>query len=383
MQETRFSSARILVVDDEPDNVRVLLKVLAAAGYTNVVGTTDPTKVQGLYRETDPDLILLDLHMPDLDGIAVLGQLRAEAGAHTYLPVLVLTADASQEARRRALAAGAKDFVAKPFSVDEVLLRIHNLLETRYLHREITEQNQILERRVEERTAELDGAHLDTLERLALAAEFRDDETGRHTERVGEAAALLGAALGLPDEELFLIRRAAPLHDVGKIAIPDAVLRKAGSLTSDEWEAMKTHAVMGAQILSGGRSLVIRLAEEIARFHHEQWDGNGYPEGRAGEAIPPAARLVMVADVFDALTSDRVYRKAWPAEDVLKYIREYAGRRFDPEIAALCENDDIRRGLLAIRQGSALAKPDRYRAATAAPVVLQRTPGGAALRSHI
>ncbi len=218
-------------------------------------------------------------------------------------------------------------------------------------------------------TADLDGAYLDTLERLSLAAEFRDDETGRHTERVGEAAALLGAALGLAEEDLFLIRRAAPLHDVGKIAIPDAVLRKPGSLTSDEWEIMKGHATMGVQILSGGRSRVIQLAEEIAWFHHEQWDGNGYPEGRAGAEIPLAARVVMVADVFDALTSDRVYRKAWPAAEVLAYIQQYAGRRFDPQIGALCLRDDVRGGLLAIRQAAdrGQASPSRLVSAAALP----------------
>lgn len=363
MRENRFAAARILIVDDEQSNVRALDRLLRAAGYTNIVATMDPAQVQGLYR--DHDLVLLDLHMPELDGVAVLERLRADASPNTFLPVLVLTGDASRDARKRALAAGAKDFVTKPFEMDEVLLRIHNLLETSRLHREITAQNQALERRVAERTAELDDAHLETLERLALAAEFRDDETGRHTERVGETAALLGAALGLPDEELFLLRRAAPLHDVGKIAIPDAVLRKPGPLTGEEWEIMKGHAVMGAQILSGGRSRVIRLAEEIARFHHEQWDGNGYPEGLAGEAIPLAARVVMVADVFDALTSDRVYRKAWAPADVLAYIKEYAGRRFDPRIAALCEKSETRRRLLAIRKGAA-APAERQRAASAA-----------------
>jgi putative two-component system response regulator len=350
MAESPFAEARILIVDDEETNVRALARILRAAGYTKVLSTTDPTVVSRLYRDQDPDVVLLDLHMPKLDGFAVLQQLRAAAGPQAYVPVLVLTGDSSAEARRRALSAGAKDFLTKPFEVGEVLLRIRNLLETRYLHREITTQNQLLEQRVRQRTGELEGAYLDTLERLAIAAEFRDDETGRHTERVGEVAAMLGSALGLPEEDLFLIRRAAPLHDVGKIGIPDAVLRKPGPLTGEEWEIMKTHATIGARILAGGRSRVVQLAEEIALHHHEQWDGEGYPAGVSGEAIPLPGRLVMVADVYDALTSDRVYREAWPPEKVLAYINQYAGRRFDPRIAALCERPGVRRMLLGIRE---------------------------------
>jgi len=349
-ESNRFTDARILVVDDEETNVHALTRILRASGYGNVISTTDPVAVVGLYLEHDPDVVLLDLHMPKLDGLGVLQQLRSAAGPQAYVPVLVLTGDYSPEARRRALSEGAKDFLTKPFEVGEVLLRIRNLLETRYLHREITTQNHLLEERVRQRTVELEGAYLDTLERLASAAEFRDDETGRHTERVGEVAALLGSALDLPEEDLFLIRRAAPLHDVGKIGIPDAILRKPGPLTSEEWEVMKTHATIGARILSGGRSRVVQLAEEIALYHHEQWDGEGYPAGVAGEAIPLPGRLVMVADVYDALTSDRVYREAWPAEKVLAYIRQYAGKRFDPRIAALCDRSDVRWMLHDIRE---------------------------------
>ena len=352
MRESRYADARILVVDDEKANVRALSRILDVAGYRSVVTTTDAAAVRGLCRECDPDLVLLDLHMPGLDGIAVLEQLRAAAIPQSHLPVLMLTGDSSAASRRRALAAGATDFVTKPFEVDEVLLRIHNLLETRYLHREITIQNQVLEMRVRERTAELQDAQLDTLERLALAAEFRDDETGRHTERVGEIAALLATMLKLPEEEVFLIRRAAPLHDVGKIGIPDAILRKPGPLTAEEFERMQAHTTIGARLLSGGRSRVVRMAEEIALTHHEQWSGTGYPRGLVGEAIPLVGRLVMVADVFDALSSDRVYRAAWAPERVLSYIEQYADERFDPRIVALCRVPKVRAALLAIRQAS-------------------------------
>jgi putative two-component system response regulator len=351
MPDGRFAGARILVVDDEEVNLHVLERILRSAGCGEVLTTTDPTEVVRLYRDHDPDVVLLDLHMPKLDGLGVMRQLRAAAPPQAYVPVLVLTGDSSAKARRQALSAGAKDFLTKPFEVDEVLLRIRNLLETRHLHREIVTQNQLLEQRVRQRTTELEGAYLDTLERLAIAAEFRDDETGRHTERVGEVAVMLGTALDLPEEDLFLIRRAAPLHDVGKIGIPDSILRKPGPLTAEEWEIMKTHATIGARILAGGRSRVVQLAEEIALHHHERWDGEGYPAGVAGEAIPLAGRLVMVADVFDALTSERVYREAWPAEKVLGYIKLHAGRRFDPRIAAVCERPDVRRTLFGLREG--------------------------------
>ena len=342
-----FGGARILVVDDEAPNVRALSRILHAAGYTNVECTTDPSRVLALFAEQEPDLVLLDLHMPVLDGVAVLERLAEVAPPHSYLPVLVLTGDPSQQARRRALSKGAKDFVTKPFEVDEVLLRIRNLLETRFLHREIAMENMALEQRVRDRTAELEGAHLDTLERLAVAAEYRDDDTGRHTDRVAAVSAILARACGM--EEVELVRRAAPLHDLGKIGIPDAVLRKPGPLTPDEWEIMKTHTTAGARILAGARSRVMRLAEEIALSHHERWDGSGYPEGRSGEAIPLAARVVAVADVFDALTSDRVYRKAWPAEDVLAYIGAHAGTHFDPALARHCTRPLVWQGFLAVR----------------------------------
>ena len=345
-----FSSARILVVDNEASNVRALSRILKAAGYTNVVATTDPTKVLGLYAEQEPDLLLLDLHMPVLDGVAVLERLADVAAPNSYLPVLVLTGDSSPHARRRALSRGAKDFVTKPFEVDEVLLRIHNLLETKYLHRELAAENILLEQRVKERSAELESAHLDTLERLAVAAEFRDDDTGKHTERVAAISAILGRAAGLEAEEVELLRRAAPLHDLGKIGIPDSVLRKPGPLTPDEWEVMKTHTTAGARILGGGKSRILRLAEEIAQSHHERWDGSGYPEARCGEAIPPAARVVAVADVFDALTSDRVYRKAWASDDVLAYIQSHSATHFDPALVTLCGQPLVWKAFLAVRE---------------------------------
>ena len=349
MPDSRHPDASILVVDDDPDVLRTLGRILQRAGYTRVTTSGDSTSVVALAEETQPDLLLLDYHLPGRTGATLMEELRAAAGPKAYLPVLIISGDAASNVRQRALAAGATDFVNKPFEINEVLLRIQNLLEARYLHRAIAAQNQELELRVQQRTAELDDAHLDAIERLALAAEYRDDDTGQHTNRVGESTAVLAAAMGLSEEEIYLLRRAAPLHDVGKIGVPDAILRKPGPLTDAEWALMREHTVIGARLLSGGRSRLMELAEQVARSHHEQWDGNGYPDRLAGEQIPLAGRLVMVADVFDALLSDRVYRRAWSVDAVLEYIREHAGTRFDPHIAALCHRPAVRGALVATR----------------------------------
>ena len=358
MSDCRYPDASILAIDDDADVLRTLGRLLERAGYQRVTACDDATAVAALAQEIQPDLLLLDYHLPGLTGATLMEELRAAAGPQSYLPVLIISGDATASVRQRALAAGATDFVTKPFEISEVLLRIQNLLEARYLHRAITAQNQELELRVQQRTSELNDAHLDAIERLALAAEFRDDDTGQHTGRVGEGTAVLAGAMGLADEEIYLLRRAAPLHDVGKIGVPDAILRKPGPLTDAEWALMREHTVIGARLLSGGRSRVMQLAQQIARSHHEQWDGKGYPDGLEGEQIPLAGRLVMVADVFDALLADRVYRRAWSVDAVLDYIREHAGQRFDPQIAALCHRPAVRRALLASRVSS---PPPAYR----------------------
>jgi putative two-component system response regulator len=279
---------------------------------------------------TRPDLVLLDLHMPHMDGLEVMDRLNQIIEA-SYLPIVMLTGDLTPEARREALSRGAKDFVNKPFNPDEVLLRIRTLLETRFLYLQIQSQNQMLEAKVRDRTRELEAAQIEIIERLAKAAEFRDDTTGQHTERVGEMAALLARELGLSDAQVSLIRRAAPLHDVGKIGIPDSILLKLGKLTAAEFELVKTHTSIGARILSGSRFALLRLAEEIAFSHHERWDGSGYA-GLAGNQIPLAGRIVAVADVFDALTQKRPYKPAWPVEEAIAEIERQRGLQFDPNI---------------------------------------------------
>ena len=330
MRARPLKHARILIVDDEPGNVEVLRRLLEHAGFDKVTSTNDPREAAGLYIKCRPDLILLDLHMPHMDGLAVMDELNQIAEA-SYLPILMLTGDVAPEARREALSRGAKDFVNKPFHADEVLLRIRTLLETRFLYLQIQGQNQLLEAKVRERTRELEAAQIEIMERLARAAEFRDDNTGQHTERVGQMAALLARQLRLPDAEVSLIRRAAPLHDVGKIGIPDSILLKLGKLTLQEFELVKTHTAIGARILSGSRFPLLRLAEEIALTHHERWDGTGYA-GMRGDSIPLVGRIVAVADVFDALTQKRPYKPAWPVSDAIAEIERQRDRQFDPRI---------------------------------------------------
>lgn len=316
--------ACILIVDDELLNVRLLEVTLEAAGYRNIQSTTDSRQALPLFISLQPDLLLLDLNMPYLDGFTVMQQLEARIPPETYFPILVLTANVDGDVKRRALGAGAKDFLTKPFDRTEVLLRIENLLQVRFL-------NTLLEHRVSERTQELELAQLETLQRLALAAEYRDDDTGLHTRRVGHCCARIAEELGLSSQEVDLLQRAAPLHDVGKIGVPDSILLKPGKLTAEEFEVIKQHTVIGAKILSGSRSPWLQMAEEIALTHHERWDGCGYARIE-GDRIPLVGRIVAVADVFDALTHERPYKKAWSLEDAVQEIKAQSGQQFDPQV---------------------------------------------------
>lgn len=331
MINTALITLRILIVDDQPSNVLLLESILQEEDYTDYRSITDSRQALPVYLEYQPDLILLDLQMPYLDGFDVMNQLRARVPPGAFLPILVLTADITPEAKRQALAEGAMDFLTKPFDQTEVVLRIRNLLQMRALHLQLQDQNQLLEQKVQERTAELEETQIEILERLALAAEYRDDDTGEHTKRVGQMSAQIAKALGMSSAEVELIRRAAPLHDVGKIAIPDSVLLKPGKLTPDEFEIMKTHTALGAKMLSGGQFPLLQRAEEIALTHHERWDGTGHL-GLQGKGIPIAGRIVTVADVFDALISERPYKEAWPPTEAIEEVQRQSGRQFDPQV---------------------------------------------------
>ena len=333
MTDEALKVAKLLIVDDEPRNVRLLELILRRAGYASLKSTTDPRQAVPLFVAYQPDLLVLDLRMPHMDGFAVMEQLAPRILADSYFPILVLTAETAPEVKYRALTEGATDFLQKPFDVTEVLLRIRNLLSTRLLHRRLETQNESLEERVRERTRELDDAQIEILRRLAVAAEYRDDDTGEHTRRVGRLAGWLAETLDLPEAVVELIRRAAPLHDVAKIGIADRVLLKTGRLGQEDFEEMKRHVTIGAQVLTGSRFGLLRLAEEIALFHHERWDGTGYL-GLKGEDIPQSGRIVAVADVFDALTHRRPYKDAWTIEQARAEIVGQTGKQFDPQVVA-------------------------------------------------
>ena len=332
---TALTESRILIADDEEASVRLIEVILEKAGLRNYTSTTDARQVTRLCSTIWPDLLLLDLQMPHYDGFEVMAQLEKELPSQSYLPILVLTADITAEAKKRALASGANDFLSKPLDGTEVVLRINNLLQTRWLHGELRRQNEALEIKVQERTRQLADAQLEILQRLAVAAEYRDDSTGEHTQRVSKLAAMIARGLGQSEEEIEVLRLAATLHDVGKIGVPDHVLMKPGRLTVEEFEIIKLHTNIGAEILGGSNFSILQLAREIALSHHERWNGTGYPNGLKGAAIPLSGRIVALADVFDALTHDRPYKRAWRLDEAIAEIKRLSGLQFDPQLVTI------------------------------------------------
>ena len=329
-----FANASIIVVDDNAANVALLQKMLKQAGYQNTTGFTDPRLVASHYEKHRVDLVLLDIRMPHMDGYEVMEALRKVA-IDDYLPVLVLTAQTDVETRDRALAEGAKDFLYKPFDQNEALNRIYNILDVRLMHNAVRDQNLELEVRVLARTKEIEETRLDVIRRLGRAAEYKDNETGFHVIRMSNYCERLALACGMEPEKAKVLLNASPMHDVGKIGIPDAILLKPGKLDPDEWEVMKTHTSIGAEILSGGDSELMEMAATVALTHHENIDGSGYPHGLSGDEIPLVGRITSICDVFDALLSDRPYKKAWTYDEAINFMNEQADVKFDRELLQL------------------------------------------------
>ncbi len=355
--EDDYRDQVIMIIDDVAVNVKLLRAHLDTAGYTNLRSVTDSTEaLADIYRES-PDLILLDLMMPDISGLDILEALHSDDELK-HVPVLVLTGTESTELRTRALSLGATDILTKPVAVDELLPRVRNaLLIKSYQHE--------LEERVRERTMELEASRLDLIRRLAKAAEYRDNETGRHVIRVGRYAGIIANELGFSTERTEMIEQAATLHDIGKIAIPDAILHKEGKLTPEEFDVIRKHCgvglslcesmdadefhlfsrhtVVGSDITHGCNSRLMDLAGVIALTHHERWDGAGYPLGLCQEDIPVEGRITAVADVFDALSSKRPYKPPFPLAKCFQILEEGRESQFDPRVldAFFRRRDDI------------------------------------------
>jgi putative two-component system response regulator len=348
-------AGQILLVDDEPANLKLFALMLKSDGYRNVVCIQDPREVVDSYRAVRPQLILLDINMPHMDGYEVMEALKAVKDP-LPAPIVVLTAQSGEDYLLKALNAGATDFLSKPVNKRELLARVKNILMAHLAMRLMHGQNSVLEAMVEQRTRDLRASRLDLVRRLGRASEYRDNETGQHILRMSHAAVLLARRIGWQPHACDLLLNAAPLHDVGKIGIPDGILLKPGPLTHDERDVMRQHARIGADLLGGGDDPLLDMARDIALNHHEKWDGSGYPNGLSGFQIPEAARIVAIADVFDALTSRRPYKKPWTAAEALSFMNEQSGKHFDPTFMA--HFTKIVADVVAIRKRFAEPEPE-------------------------
>lgn len=358
------SRSKIMMIDDEELNFLIVAEYLKEGGYVDLIFSDDPLQAMPLAIRERPDAILLDLHMPKLSGFEVLQLLRSNDSL-TWTPVIILTSSTDNEEKMLALELGATDFLPKPLNGGELLARLRNILMAKAYQDQWRNYSKILEDAVRQRTADLEASRQELIRCLARACEFRDDDTGHHVIRVGRYARLIGEQLGMDEPLLDRLEQAAMLHDIGKIGIPDAILHKPGSLTPEEFDAMKKHSnfgksiiegdqqhdcsplrqhtELGAKILNAASSPVLKLATKIALTHHERWDGTGYPLGLSGEEIPLEGRITAVADVFDALSTKRPYKPAFPLEQCFSILGDGRGTHFDPRAldAFLERRDDI------------------------------------------
>ena len=347
------ADALIMIVDDEPLNIRVASRLLRLEGYRRFITSENPADAVRMIKQNSPDLLLLDLMMAEVSGFDILREVRSCEGVD-FTPIVILSASTDRESRLRALELGATDFINKPIDPSELAPRVRNILAMKRYQDRLKNYSHDLEQAVRLRTAELEASRQDVIHCLARAAEYRDDDTGKHVIRVGRYARLIGEAMGFSAAEADVLEQAAQLHDVGKIGIPDSILHKPGKLTEDEFDFMRKHCgfgkhilqrmseeeevssrkhvQIGALILEAGSSPVLDLASRIALTHHEWWDGSGYPLGLSGEEIPIEGRITAIADVFDALSTRRCYKAAMPLDRCFEIIRDESGTHFDPAV---------------------------------------------------
>jgi putative two-component system response regulator len=353
LTNSRLKQSKVMIVDDEAMNIKILRRLLELEGFTNFVTTSDAPTAISLIRQEQPDIVLLDLMMPYVSGLDILAEVRSDEEIG-FVPIVILTAVTDRETRVRAVELGATDFLNKPVDASELLPRVRNVLVVKGYQDQLREYNNNLEAAVRQRTVELENSRRDLIHCLARAAEYRDDDTGQHVLRVGRYTRLIAQSLELPEEVIETLEQAALLHDIGKIGIPDSVLLKPGKLSEDEFAMMQKHpgfgkriltsystdeektlqrhAEVGAHILEVGSSRILDMARTIALTHHERWDGSGYPLGLKGNDIPLVGRIVAVADVFDALSSRRSYKKAFPLDECFQIMLESRGSHFDPQV---------------------------------------------------
>ncbi|MBP2297523.1 HD domain-containing phosphohydrolase [Azospirillum picis] len=333
---------KVLVVDDDQTNLFIMAAIVRRLDDADPVTMTSPVKAIDWMRENEPDLVLLDQMMPDMDGIELLRRIRGDARLDE-VPVVMVTANTAADVRMRALDLGCSDFLTKPIVVPEVQVRLRNLLALRHGRTLLRDRAALLAAEVERVTAALQRRGEDLVHRLSRAAEYRDPETGAHIERMALYSRLIAEAAGCGDDFAHDLQKAAPMHDIGKIGIPDMILLKPGQLTPEETRVMRRHTTIGHRILADSDIPLLRMAAEIALTHHEKFDGSGYPAGRIGNAIPLCGRIVAIADVFDALTSARPYKRPWTLTEARAFMIEQRGLHFDPALldAFLSRWDDI------------------------------------------
>jgi putative two-component system response regulator len=324
---------RLLIVDDSRSSLALIGSIIKDTVMGEIELCLNPVEALKLCQDQQFDLIIVDHIMPEMDGVAFTAALRSRP-SYRIVPIIMVTSDLDKTVRIEAIKAGATDFLHKPFDATELQARVTNLLALRLAQVELADRAQWLTREVERATEHLLAREEEIIYRLARAIEYRDGDTGEHVSRVAMISQLIGEGIGLPPGRCRMIYLSAPLHDVGKIGIADAILSKPGKLTDQEMAIMREHVTIGARILERGGSDLIRTAELIAQSHHEKWDGTGYPDRLAGTDIPVEARIVAIADVFDALCSERPYKPAWPIDKAYAEIVRCSGTHFDPTCVA-------------------------------------------------